>query len=65
MFVRGGRVTPGGSLNYAGYHGNYWPSVGYGSVYAYGLIFDSGIVYPSSSGYRHAGFSVRCVALGG
>ena len=65
MFVRGGEVDPGYYLNFAGYYGNYWSSVGRSSSYAYYLNFDSGSVYPSYSFYRYYGQSVRCVALGG
>ena len=65
MFVRGGNVYPGSSLNYAGYYGNYWSSVGRSSSYAYYLYFGSGFVSPSYYSYRYGGFSIRCVALGG
>ena len=64
MFVRGGYVNPGGSLNYAGYEGGYWSSVGRSSSYAYYLDFYSDEVSPSNYGYRCLGFSLRCVALG-
>ena len=65
MFVRGGYVNPGGSLNYAGYEGGYWSSVGRSSSYAYFLDFSSGGVNPSDYYNRCNGFSVRSVALGG
>ena len=64
MFVRGGYVSPGNDLNYAGNEGDYWSSVSYYSYYAYHLYFNSGVVYPSTNGYRYYGFSLRCVALG-
>ena len=65
MFVRGGIVTPGYNLVGAGNLGYYWSSGGRSSYDAYFLYFDSGNVYPSSYYGRYAGFSVRCVALGG
>ena len=65
MFVRGGYVYPGDDLDGAGYGGFYWSSVGRSSSDAYYLGFDSGYVNPSYYRYRHNGFSVRCVALGG
>ena len=65
MFVRGGYVSPGYYLDYVGYDGYYWSSVGRTSSGAYYLLFGSGDVYPSGSYYRYFGFSVRCVALGG
>ena len=65
LFVRGGVVYPGGTLNDAGIYGFYWSSVGRTSSRAYGLYFYSGHVYPSYDAYRYYGFSVRCVALGG
>ena len=65
MFVRGGRVWPGGYLDGAGYYGYYWSSVGHNSFYAYYLSFDSGSVDPSLYDRRYFGFSIRCVALGG
>ena len=65
MFVRGGYVYPGDSLYSAGYLGYYWSSVGRNSSGAYDLYFNSDVVYPSDYDYRHYGFSVRCVALGG
>ena len=65
MFVRGGLVNPGGYLDYAGYDGYYWSSVGRSSGYAYSLIFGSGGVLPSYDNRRYYGQSVRCVALGG
>ena len=65
MFVRGGFVDPGSVLNFAGYGGIYWSSVGYYSNNAYYLDFSPSGVYPSLNGDRYDGFSVRCVALGG
>ena len=65
MFVRGGYVVPGSGLSGAGYDGTYWSSVGLNRYDAYYLYFGSGSVTPSYSGDRHAGFPVRCVALGG
>ena len=67
MFVRGGNVNPGTSLNSAGYYGFYWSSVGsnIGSDIAYGLGFGSDNVNPSRNYSRDLGLSVRCVALGG
>ena len=65
MFVRGGYVGPGDYLDYAGYGGYYWSSVGRSSSYAYDLGFVSGGVYPSRYNVRYVGLSVRCVALGG
>ena len=65
MFVRGGYVNPGNSLNYAGYNGYYWSSVGRSSSVAYFLSFNSGGLGPSDSDFRYYGFSLRCVALGG
>ena len=65
MFVQGGGVDPGDSLDDAGDFGIYWSSVGRVSSSAYLLDFYSGRVYPSSTDYRYRGFSVRCVALGG
>ena len=64
MFVRGGYVSPGYNLYYAGGSGNYWSSVGRSSSDAYRLYFNSGGVNPSTSYSRYIGFSVRCVALG-
>ena len=65
MFVRGGNVNPGRGLYNAGFGGDYWSSVGYGSNGAYYLFFNPGGVYPSYYSSRYFGFSVRCVALGG
>ena len=65
LFVRGGNVYPGYTLNYAGNSGIYWSSVGRSSSSAYYLYFDSGTVYPSGLNYRYFGQSIRCVALGG
>ena len=65
MFVRGGGVGPGSYLDYAGYYGSDWSSVGRSSAGAYYLFFYSGSVNPSVSDYRYGGQSVRCVALGG
>ena len=65
MFVRGGYVSPGYYLDYAGYDGYYWSSVGRTSSGAYYLVFASGVVTPSGSGTRYRGQSLRCVALGG
>ena len=65
LFVRGGYVSPGLSLYYAGYVGIYWSSVSDYSDVAYSLYFTSGVVYPSNYDYRYSGLSVRCVALGG
>ena len=65
MFVRGGGVDPGDTLDSAGGGGIYWSSVGRYSSYAYNLSFYSGGVYPSDSPSRYYGQSVRCVALGG
>ena len=65
MFVRGGRVYPGNHPYVAGNYGNYWSSVGRSSSLAYNLYFYSGGVHPSDDFYRCAGYSVRCVALGG
>ena len=65
MFVRGGHVDPGDSLNDAGSYGDYWSSVSYYSSDAYYLSFSPRRVYPSYSYYRYSGQSVRCVALGG
>ena len=65
MFVRGGYVYPGDVLSGAGDDGLYWSSVGRSSSNAYSLTFGSGYVYPSYSGTRYYGYSVRCVALGG
>ena len=66
MFVRGGFIYPGGRLlNNAGNYGYYWSSVSGGSAYSYYLYVASGRI-DSSEGYdRYAGFSIRCVALGG
>ena len=64
MFVRGGIVYLGYSLDLAGYSGYYWSSVGRNSSFAYNLNFDSGYVNPSNGTTRYYGFSVRCVALG-
>ena len=63
MFVQGGVVTPGDVLDYAGYEGFYWSSVGRSSSYAYSLGFYLGYVFPSGSYNRYFGFSVRCVAV--
>ena len=65
MFVRGGYVFPGGTLDIAGYVGSSWSSVGRSSSLAYNLYFDSGYVDPSGVNGRYLGQSVRCVALGG
>ena len=65
MFVQGGGVYPGDSLDDAGSFGIYWSSVGRNSSSAYLLDFYLGRVYPSSSDSRYRGYSVRCVALGG
>ena len=65
MFVRGGYVYPGDTLDFAGYTGNYWSSVVRSSSGAYDLYFGSGGVNPSFGSRRYFGFSVRCVALGG
>ena len=65
LFVQGGNVYPGGSLNLAGYYGGYyWSSVGRSSSFAYDLFFGSGFFYPSHYFNRYLGLSVRCVALG-
>ena len=64
MFVRGGNVYPGRSLDRAGYGGYYWSSVGISSSRAYHLGFVPGGVGPSSNGPWYYGQSVRCVALG-
>ena len=65
MFVRGGDVNPGDSLNHAGDIGGYWSSVGGSSNYAYGLGFAPIGVYPLYYNTRYVGQSVRCVALDG
>ena len=65
MFVRGGYVSPGNVLDYAGDGGYWWSSVGGNSNSAYGLSFYSGGVYPSLGYTRYYGFSLRYVALGG
>ena len=65
MFVQGGNVDPGNTLGVAGSGGYYWSSVGRSSSRAYGLGFSPSGVSPTSNGGRYAGFSVRCVALGG
>ena len=63
MFVRGGNVDPGDSLDYAGLRGYSRSSVSGGSNYAYSLFFYSGRVYPSDNDARYYGQSVRCVAV--
>ena len=66
MFVRGGDVYSGDHLGDAGSEGLYWSSASYSKSYAYGLRFLAGGIIPSSGSYgRSAGFSIRCVALGG
>ena len=65
MFVRGGLVSPGSDLRFAGLEGYYWSSVSYGRYSAYYLRFYPSGVNPSDDYTRHYGFSVRCVALGG
>ena len=66
MFVRGGNVNPGNYLGDAGSEGLYWSSASYSKSYAHGLRFLAGGIIPSSGSYgRSAGFSIRCVALGG
>ena len=65
MFVRGGGVDPGDTLDSAGGGGIYWSSVGRSSSFAYYLSFTPGNVLPSNYSYRYGGFPVRCVALGG
>ena len=65
MFVRGGLVSPGSDLRFAGLEGYYWSSVSYGRYSAYYLRFHPSGVNPSGDYTRHYGFSVRCVALGG
>ena len=65
LFVQGGLVTPGDSLPTAGNGGGYWSSACRNNSYAYLLAFDSGPFSPSINYYRYAGFSLRCVALGG
>ena len=52
-----------GSLRYAGDAGYYWSSTALSSpILAYSLGFSSGRVYPSGSGNRYLGRSVRCLA---
>ena len=66
MFVQGGDVDPGDYLSSAGREGYYWSSIGSGSYSAYNLVFDQFGASPSYGyGARYAGYSVRCVALGG
>ena len=67
MFVRGGAVDPGNDYLFdAGHAGYYWPSISYNSSSAIPMVFDSSRINLSSYVYpKHAGFSVRCVALDG
>ena len=65
MFVRGGLTYPDDSLGYAARLGNYWTSIGYDSEAAYSLSFDPSKTDHSDYVYRHYGYSLRCVALGG
>ena len=63
-FVPAGYVYSG-KLYLGAYRGYYWSSRAYSTTntdYAYGLIFVSSSVLPSSSNYRYLGYSVRCVA---
>ena len=65
LFVRGGRITPGGALDNAGSNGYCWsPMVDYASG-AYNLSFGPYTINPSNDARRQFGQSVRCVALGG
>ena len=67
MFVRGGWVEQGRSLEYSGYGGDYWSSVIINNYVAYNLYFDLRYVEPAMSDLvlRYNGVSIRCVALGG
>lgn len=42
-------------------YGSYWSSAVGSSNYGYGLVFDSGGVYPQDYDYRDVGFSVRLI----
>ena len=62
-FVRSGYVDPYYSyLGVAGDYGRYWSGRADSSSSAYFLNFGPSGVYPSDSGYRYRGRSVRCVA---
>ena len=58
--ARSGRVDNGStdSMNNGGF---YWSSSAIGSGSAHILLFYHGAINPESSGYRHFGFSLRCV----
>lgn len=61
--MHSGYVNPNNSyLNNAGRTGDYWSGRAYSSSSAYELYFLSSDVYPSISGSRYYGRSVRCVA---
>ncbi len=51
-----------GSLNDVSSGGRYWSSTASNTNAAYDLYFDSRNAGPSGNGYRHFGYSVRCVA---
>ncbi|MBR2710499.1 hypothetical protein IKF02_02625 [Candidatus Saccharibacteria bacterium] len=51
-----------GSLNNAGYNGNYWSSTVNNANNAYNLNFRSDNVNPANNNNRNNGRSVRCVS---
>ena len=59
--ARSGGVSYGSLYNTGG-SGYYWSSTVNGSSNAYQLDFNSGAVYPTDSGSRNSGYSIRCVA---
>jgi uncharacterized protein (TIGR02145 family) len=59
-FIYSGNVY-GGSVNYRGSVGYYWPSTAYSSANAYSLLFNSSGVIPGiNSGLKYYGWPVRC-----
>ena len=60
-FVRSGNLY-GSILRSPGVYGSYWSSTVNSSDSAYDLLFNSSNVWPSNSGNRYVGWSIRCIA---